>query len=189
MWILLLQLGRLMQMWQVLNDADTDESMQSISLALAVGWNADCAEVAAISRDLMGFTYHLDSSCAPIDPLWETGRTSLDVDGMPLAWRIFLLRTSRAGNMTSTELVMPNLQSFLRPNLLGQESWISVDNLLDRSLEYRHRGAGSGYSLVWDGLAVTLTMWMKMEWRLHGVRVAALRSGTTLQAPINFAGT
>jgi len=39
-WILLLQLGRRMQMWQMLNDADKDESMQSIPLALAVGWNA-----------------------------------------------------------------------------------------------------------------------------------------------------
>lgn len=54
---------------------------------------------------LMGFAWHQDSSCALIDPystaLSETGRTSLDVDGMPLAWRIFLLRTNMT-DMTAT---------------------------------------------------------------------------------------
>ena len=57
---------------------------------------------------LMGFAWHQDSSCALIDPystaLSKTGRTSLDVDGMPLAWRIFLLRTNMT-DVTATKLV------------------------------------------------------------------------------------
>lgn len=111
---------------------------------------------------LMGFAWHQDSSCALIDPystaLSETGRTSLDVDGMPLAWRIFLLRTNKA-DMTATKLVGDAKSAKFSPpkfqNLLRQESWISVDNLLDRSLEYRHRGAAGVATRLLLGLGIT----------------------------------
>lgn len=99
-------------------------------------------------------------------------------------------------------LVMPNLQSFLRQNFkicfdrrvgfrwtiyliaawstgtVGPREWLLLGLGITNYNDYK---PAYSYKLI--------AMWMKMRWRLHGVRVAASRSGTTLQAPINFVGT
>lgn len=165
-WILLLQLGRRMQMWQMLNDADKDvmkvcnpflwpwqlvgmpsrcEIMQKSLQSQWVWWDLHGTKthhvrsltlIPQLSRrqvalHWMWMVCHWHGGFFSWGPTWQT-------------WQPHTA-TKLVGDAKSAKFSPPKFQ-----NLLRQESWISVDNLLDRSLEYRHRGA-AGVATPWFG--------------------------------------